>query len=153
MILNGWKEIAAYVNSSIRTVQRWEKIGMPVVRPVPSSRGSVIAYSEQLDSWLGRSQDRRQLVDAGGKNNDTGLNVNFYDRLMEARSLTQQLMKTKAEMAECVRMLRAQTALLRQNMVRMQFARNQYADAQSMQPLAAAAELNVAKLARGGRLG
>ena len=54
MILNGWKEIAAYVNSSVRTVQRWEKTGMPVIRPLPGARGSVIAYSEQLDLWFGR---------------------------------------------------------------------------------------------------
>jgi len=27
---------------------------MPVIRPLPGARGSVIAYSEQLDLWFGR---------------------------------------------------------------------------------------------------
>jgi hypothetical protein len=31
--LNGWKEIAAYLGRSVRTVQRWEKdFGLPVRR-------------------------------------------------------------------------------------------------------------------------
>jgi hypothetical protein len=31
-LLNSWKEIAAYLNRGIRTVQRWEaELGMPAV--------------------------------------------------------------------------------------------------------------------------
>lgn len=71
MILNGWKEIAAYVNSSVRTVQRWEKAGMPVVRPLPGSRGPVIADSEQLihgsDSLIRKpSLLRRHIIPKSG---------------------------------------------------------------------------------------
>jgi hypothetical protein len=42
--LDSWKEIAAYVNRDVTTVQRWEKReGMPVHRRVHDKRGSVYA--------------------------------------------------------------------------------------------------------------
>ena len=50
MILHGWKDIAKYLRCGIRTVQRWEKLGMPVRRPL--GRASVMAISEELDAWL-----------------------------------------------------------------------------------------------------
>jgi phage terminase Nu1 subunit (DNA packaging protein) len=40
--LNGWKEIANYLGRGVRTVQRWEEMGMPVRRPSKSSRSSVV---------------------------------------------------------------------------------------------------------------
>jgi TolB-like protein/Flp pilus assembly protein TadD len=55
--LDSWKEIAAYLNRDVTTVQRWEKReGMPVHRHVHNSRGSVYALSSELDSW---SESRR----------------------------------------------------------------------------------------------
>jgi CheY-like chemotaxis protein len=51
MILNGWKEIANYLKSGVRTVQRWECDGMPTHRP-RGGRPPVCAYSEELDRWL-----------------------------------------------------------------------------------------------------
>jgi hypothetical protein len=52
MILSGWKEIAGYLHCGIRTVQRWEMVGLPVHRPAPRTRGHVIAHSEELDHWV-----------------------------------------------------------------------------------------------------
>ncbi len=52
MLLNGWKEIATYLRSGIRTVQRWEGLGLPVIRVRPGDRGPVVARTEQLDAWL-----------------------------------------------------------------------------------------------------
>jgi len=57
MILTGWKEIANYLRSGVRTVQRWERDGLPVVRPSPGTRAHVIAYSEHLDRWMNRPQN------------------------------------------------------------------------------------------------
>lgn|SRR5215469_352026 len=57
MILTGWKEMANYLRCGVRTVQRWERDGLPVVRPIPGSHAHVIAYSQRLDRWLKRSQD------------------------------------------------------------------------------------------------
>src|ERR1700756_5174457 len=50
--LDSWKEIAAYLNRDVTTVQRWEKReGMPVHRHVHDKRGSVYALSSELDAW------------------------------------------------------------------------------------------------------
>ncbi len=51
MILSGWKEIAKYLGRGIRTVQRWEVIGLPV-RRVPQGSGAVFAVLEEIDVWL-----------------------------------------------------------------------------------------------------
>jgi len=51
--LGSWKEIATHVKRDVSTVQRWEKReGMPVHRHVHDKRGSVYAYSSELDAWL-----------------------------------------------------------------------------------------------------
>lgn len=57
MILTGWKEIANYLRCGVRTVQRWERDALPVIRPSPGSRAHVIAYSEHLDRWMKRPQN------------------------------------------------------------------------------------------------
>ena len=50
--LDSWKEIAAYLNRDVTTVQRWEKReGMPVHRHQHDKRGSVYALSSELDAW------------------------------------------------------------------------------------------------------
>jgi hypothetical protein len=51
--LDSWKEIAAYLNRDIRTVQRWEKQeGLPVHRHQHDERGTAYAYSGEIDRWL-----------------------------------------------------------------------------------------------------
>jgi Tol biopolymer transport system component len=50
--LNSWKEIAAYLNRDVTTVQRWEKReGMPVHRHLHDRMGSVYAFRAELDVW------------------------------------------------------------------------------------------------------
>ena len=50
--LDSWKEIAAYLNRDVTTVQRWEKReGMPVHRHVHDKLGSVYAFRVELDAW------------------------------------------------------------------------------------------------------
>jgi tetratricopeptide (TPR) repeat protein len=50
--LDSWKEIAAHFGRRVRTVQRWEKDeGMPVHRHVHRRRGTVYAWSPELDAW------------------------------------------------------------------------------------------------------
>ena len=55
--LDSWKQIAAYLNRDVRTVQRWEKSeGLPVHRHQHGSRGTVFAHPAEVDRWLeGRS--------------------------------------------------------------------------------------------------
>ncbi len=57
--LDSWKEIAAYLNRDVTTVQRWEKReGMPVHRHVHDRMGSVYAFRADLDAWA-RSRNVR----------------------------------------------------------------------------------------------
>src|SRR6201996_1831998 len=50
--LDSWKEIAAYLNRDVTTVQRWEKReGMPVYRHLHDRMGSVYASRAELDDW------------------------------------------------------------------------------------------------------
>jgi tetratricopeptide (TPR) repeat protein len=49
--LESWKEIAAHLGRTIRTVQRWERYGLPVHRQMHSEGGSVYAYKDELDAW------------------------------------------------------------------------------------------------------
>lgn len=51
-VLTGWKEISSYLRLGIRTVQRYEKFGLPVRRLPGRSRGSVIATKAELDRWI-----------------------------------------------------------------------------------------------------
>ena len=51
--LHSWKEIAAELNSSVRTVQRCErKLGLPVRRIGRGRRGVVCAFKDEVHGWL-----------------------------------------------------------------------------------------------------
>ena len=68
-ILNSWKEIATYVGRGVRTVQRYElQFGFPVRRPAGMFRGSVMAFSDEIDAWLNRAPTHWQqsINDADG---------------------------------------------------------------------------------------
>jgi Tol biopolymer transport system component len=61
--LDSWKEIAAYLNRDVTTVQRWEKReGMPVHRHLHDRMGSVYAFRAELDTWT-RSRNLRAAQD------------------------------------------------------------------------------------------
>src|SRR5215469_15024440 len=62
--LDSWKEIAAYLNRDVTTVQRWEKReGMPVYRHVHDKRGSVYAVPEELDTWRDNRRSRDEEME------------------------------------------------------------------------------------------
>ena len=49
--LDSWKEIAAYLRRSVRTVTRWEREeSLPAHRHLHSKSGSVYAYKAELDA-------------------------------------------------------------------------------------------------------
>ena len=52
MILTGWKEIATHLRYGTRTVQRWEREGLPVKRVNHTRRSPVVADAEELDAWI-----------------------------------------------------------------------------------------------------
>jgi Tol biopolymer transport system component len=60
--LESWKEIAAYLKRSVRTLHRWEKEeGLPVHRHLHKDLGSVFAYKSELDAWSSNRSVRANL--------------------------------------------------------------------------------------------
>jgi predicted DNA-binding transcriptional regulator AlpA len=52
LLLNSWKEIAAFVGRAERTLQRWEKqYGFPVHRPAGKARSAVVALISEIEAW------------------------------------------------------------------------------------------------------
>jgi hypothetical protein len=50
--LDGWKEIAAHLQRTIRTAQRWERVeGLPVLRHQHAKGATVYAYRSEVDRW------------------------------------------------------------------------------------------------------
>jgi TolB-like protein/Flp pilus assembly protein TadD len=49
--LNSWKEIAAYLKCSERTVRRWEEEGLPVHRHPHKAKAAIYAYKAEIDAW------------------------------------------------------------------------------------------------------
>jgi len=55
--LQGWKEIAAYLDTSARTAQRWETdLRLPVHRESRIHRSVVYALAEELEAWQAAHQ-------------------------------------------------------------------------------------------------
>jgi len=75
--LDSWKEIAAYLKRSVRTVTRWEREeGLPVHRHVHARAGTVFAYKAELDAWWGGRADR--LGAPSAEDRDSGLEHSRY---------------------------------------------------------------------------
>ena len=65
--LDSWKEIAAFLNRDVTTVQRWEKReGMPVHRHLHDRMGSVYASRTELDAWTQSRNPRPAQEDGNG---------------------------------------------------------------------------------------
>lgn len=95
MLLIGWKEISKYLRFGIRTVQRWERNGLPVKRVNNSPRSPVVADSEELDAWI---LHRMQLP--------TGASQELADNRKRARELRLQGQEIRKELQERMAVLR-----------------------------------------------
>lgn len=63
--LDSWKEIAAYLKCSERTVRRWEKEGLPVYRHAHKAKAAIYAYKTEIDAWWHSGHERlKQIGDA-----------------------------------------------------------------------------------------
>lgn len=61
--LDSWKDIAQYLNRSVRTVQRWEMLeAMPVHRHCHGTGDSVYAHKQEVDSWRSSRSQRKRLT-------------------------------------------------------------------------------------------
>jgi eukaryotic-like serine/threonine-protein kinase len=63
--LQSWKEIAAYLNTSVRTVQRWERTeSLPVHRHEHAAVATVYANTQEVDAWfVARNRDLQRDAD------------------------------------------------------------------------------------------
>lgn len=82
-ILNGWKEIANYLNRGVRTVQRWEEIGCPIHRPHNRKRSAVMALPAEIDEWVHST--------ASGNDSPEGLIPRLKTRLAELERENERL--------------------------------------------------------------
>ena len=101
MVVSGWKEIAGYLRCGVRTVQRWERRGLPVHRPIPGKRSHVVAYSEELDWWVRDHQAR------------LGPAENVAVSIGHAKKLREQARAGRAELRARMSALRQEVANLR----------------------------------------
>jgi hypothetical protein len=61
-MLSSWKEIAAYLDRGIRTVQRWEHdLELPVHRIGTGKRSPVFATVSELRFWLATTEAARKV--------------------------------------------------------------------------------------------
>ncbi len=62
--LNGWKEIASYLNKSVSSVQRWERELKLPVRRLKTAEGQIVSASRrEIDTWR-NGLERGALVEA-----------------------------------------------------------------------------------------
>jgi hypothetical protein len=121
-ILNGWKEISNYIERGVRTAQRWEALlGMPVYRPAMKDRSAVVAFSDELDSWISRTTSDTR--DANSKANK--------EALARVRDNVSALGRHTAELSSQTRALQEQ---LRRS---LELHRNRNASRMQIRPVAA----------------
>jgi PAS fold len=52
-VLRSWKDIAQYMGTCVKTVQRWERAyDLPVRRVQPGKGSVVLAFKNEVDKWL-----------------------------------------------------------------------------------------------------
>jgi TolB-like protein/Tfp pilus assembly protein PilF len=79
--LDSWKEIASWFGRSERTVRRWEeREGMPVHRLLHEKRGTVYAYSGELEEWR---QSRNLLASECASGEDRGQEDGLPDPVLQ----------------------------------------------------------------------
>lgn len=102
MILTGWKEISNHLRYGVRTIQRWERHGLPVRRVNDSQRSPVVADSDELDAWI---LHRRKLP--------PGAPQNLLDNFAHALELQREMKRNRRELQRRLQALRQGLAELR----------------------------------------
>ena len=85
-LLSSWKEIASCLNRGVRTVQRWETQGLPVLRPAGPDSNVVLAVESEIREWV-RNHTERGAQDSG----ETEALKDGMARLETLKQLTVQL--------------------------------------------------------------
>jgi len=61
--LDSWKEIAAYLHCSERTVRRWEDEDLPIHRHPHKKKAGIYAYKAEIDSWWNNGRVRLEELE------------------------------------------------------------------------------------------
>jgi hypothetical protein len=118
-LLKSWKEIANYMNSGVRTVQRYERMfGLPVRRPAGKLHGSVMATRAEIDAWVAATPIRKTF-----KLSRTQLDPRMQaqaDRLEKGmnamRKLKDQMLALRAETRSSLKLLIDRVSTIRLHM-------------------------------------
>ena len=106
--LDSWKEIADFLHRGVRTVQRWERTeALPVRRHKHLKRGSVFAFSSDLEQWLRGRQLGFRVKPRSDLTELQDLNHQIVDQFRRLRALSMQ----QATLAMELRQLLAAGAL------------------------------------------
>jgi TolB-like protein/Tfp pilus assembly protein PilF len=73
--LDSWKEIAAYLKCSERTVRRWEDEGLPVHRHPHKKKAAIYAYKAELDAWWRDGHERLKNIEEAREATPEGLSA------------------------------------------------------------------------------
>ena len=108
VILNSWKEIAAYLDRGVRTVQRWEReLELPVHRIGSGKRSPVYADVKELKFWLATSGSGRHHPNG---NKQPPVSHSEHERvqnlILSLRSLAQQIAETSVRQHKQAEVLR-----------------------------------------------
>jgi hypothetical protein len=94
-LLNSWKEIASYIGRSVRTVQRWERLGLPVRRLSPTSKSAVLAKSQDIDVWLNSARSHGFSIQQNDEH--IFLRGSLAESLEISRTLRSQMIQLREE--------------------------------------------------------
>src|SRR5215475_630309 len=69
--LNSWKEISAYLDRGVRTIQRWEReMALPVHRIGRGPKSPVHAFPGELQAWMLRmGKEHSEIISGTGRAN------------------------------------------------------------------------------------
>jgi hypothetical protein len=113
-LLNGWKKIAIYLGTSIRSAQRYERFaGLPIRRPTGRSKGAVWATKAELDAWVNANslKDAFRLKPILPGNYRVAV-VTFKSTMAEQRRLREEMTRLREEVHTSLELLRSSLAVV-----------------------------------------
>lgn len=105
-VLSSWKDVAAHLGKSVRTVQRWEsELGLPIHRPNKRQQRIILAYPDELKQWVGA---KLTTAKANGEDHHKRLEQNtsrLAAQMLKLQSLSEALQRrTSASLNRAERM-------------------------------------------------
>lgn len=94
-LLNSWKEVASYLGRGVRTVQRWEKMGLPVRRLGNGSRAPIVAFTGDIDRWM--QQARSSGLTDPAMVEQVFCKGNLRETIEQSRALREKLVLLRAD--------------------------------------------------------